>query len=97
MSDVIHELAEEFPAHVVCAWMGNTEAIARKHYLQVTDDHFAAAVKSGAQKRCTKSVQEQSRAGNGADGESRKPKQVPFLAGIEGVESGSTVDSLAQR
>lgn len=28
------ELMESFPAHVVCAWIGNSEAVARKHYLQ---------------------------------------------------------------
>jgi integrase len=37
------ELAETFPAHVVCAWMGNSEAVAKEHYLQVTDEHFKAA------------------------------------------------------
>ncbi|MFQ5464249.1 MAG: tyrosine-type recombinase/integrase, partial [Phycisphaerae bacterium] len=37
------ELAESFPAHVVCAWIGNSQAVAMKHYLQVTDDHFNAA------------------------------------------------------
>ncbi len=37
------ELAESFPMHVVCQWIGNTQAIAAKHYLQVTDDHFAQA------------------------------------------------------
>ena len=37
------ELAESFPGHVVCAWMGNSEAVARKHYLQVTDAHFEEA------------------------------------------------------
>lgn len=35
------ELAERFPSHVVCAWLGNSEDIAREHYLQVTDEHFA--------------------------------------------------------
>ncbi len=40
------ELAETFPAHVVCKWLGNSEAVARKHYLQVTDDHFARAAES---------------------------------------------------
>jgi hypothetical protein len=35
------ELAEQFPSHVVCNWLGNSEDIARKHYLQTTDDHFA--------------------------------------------------------
>lgn len=26
------ELSEQYPAHVVCAWMGNTETVARDHY-----------------------------------------------------------------
>jgi len=37
------ELAETYPLHVVCAWMGNSQPVAAKHYLQVTDDHFAQA------------------------------------------------------
>jgi integrase len=37
------ELMEHYPAHVVCAWIGNSEAVARKHYLQVTDPHFERA------------------------------------------------------
>lgn len=40
------ELAEVFPIHVVCEWIGNSRAVAQKHYLQVTDDHFAAAAKN---------------------------------------------------
>jgi hypothetical protein len=38
------ELAESLPAHVVCAWLGNTEDIAKAHYLQVTDAHFTQAI-----------------------------------------------------
>ncbi len=37
------ELAECFPAHVVSAWIGNSVAIAAKHYLQVTEEHFERA------------------------------------------------------
>ena len=37
------ELTERFPVHVVTAWLGNTPEIARKHYLQVTDEHFRQA------------------------------------------------------
>lgn len=37
------ELAEKFPSHVVCKWLGNSDDIARKHYYQVTDGHFAEA------------------------------------------------------
>jgi hypothetical protein len=43
------ELMEKFPAHVVCGWIGNSEAIALKHYLQVTDDHFERAVRGEAE------------------------------------------------
>ena len=38
------ELEETYPSHVVCAWLGNSEKVARAHYLQLTDDHFAQAV-----------------------------------------------------
>ena len=37
------ELTNEYPLHVVTAWLGNTERIASKHYLQVTDAHFEQA------------------------------------------------------
>ncbi|MCA9232149.1 MAG: site-specific integrase [Planctomycetales bacterium] len=43
------ELAEEFPLHVVCAWIGNTQAVAAKHYLQVTDEHFQSAAQNPTQ------------------------------------------------
>lgn len=43
------ELVETFPVHVAAAWLGNTEAVANKHYLQVTDAHFSRAVESGAE------------------------------------------------
>jgi hypothetical protein len=34
------------PSHVVCACMGNSQKVARKHYLQVTPDHIAKALKT---------------------------------------------------
>ena len=43
------ELAERFPMHVVCQWIGNSQPIAAKHYLQVTDDHFSKAVRNPVQ------------------------------------------------
>jgi len=43
------ELAEDFPLHVVVAWLGNSEAVATPHYLQVTDDHFAKAAQKAVQ------------------------------------------------
>ena len=38
------ELAERYPIQVVCEWIGNSEAVATKHYLQVTEDHVASAL-----------------------------------------------------
>ena len=38
------ELEQEFPGYVVAKWMGNSESVARKHYLMVTEDHYLRAV-----------------------------------------------------
>lgn len=45
------ELTSRFPLHVVCEWIGNSAPIADKHYLQVTDDHYADAVGIKASER----------------------------------------------
>ncbi len=45
------ELTESFPLHVVTAWIGNSQLVARKHYLQVTDEHFARAAQNPAHRR----------------------------------------------
>lgn len=37
------ELSHLYPLHVVTAWLGNSEAVATKHYLQVTDADFDRA------------------------------------------------------
>ena len=42
------ELTEVFPVHVVCQWLGNSPRVGREHYLQVTEEHFQCAAKSGA-------------------------------------------------
>ena len=36
---------ETFPAHVGFGWIGNSEAVARKHFLRVTGEHFQRAVR----------------------------------------------------
>jgi len=43
------ELAEEYPAHVVCSWLGNTKGVAMKHYLQTTEEHFRKAAQNPTQ------------------------------------------------
>jgi len=37
------ELAQRFPEHVVCKWMGNSRRVADEHYLMVRDEDFASA------------------------------------------------------
>jgi integrase len=43
------ELCEEYPAHVVAAWLGHSERIAERHYLQTTEEHFRRAAQNPAQ------------------------------------------------
>ncbi len=43
------ELEAEFPLHVVCKWLGNSERTAKKHYLKVRDSHFQKAASAGMQ------------------------------------------------
>lgn len=43
------DLQEKFPAHVVCDWLGHSEAIARLHHLQVLESHFEQAAQNPAQ------------------------------------------------
>ena len=55
------ELAETFPMHVVCQWIGNSQPVAVAHYLQLTDEHFERAVRgnhrSGSGKVAQKAAQ----------------------------------------
>ena len=44
------ELREEFPSHVVDAWIGHREEVAKRRYLMVTDDHFAKAASETVRK-----------------------------------------------
>jgi integrase len=40
------ELCEQHPIHVVCAWLGNSPAVAMGHYLQVRDSDYAKAIQT---------------------------------------------------
>jgi len=40
------ELCETFPEHVVAQWLGNSQTVARRHYLQITDEHFRRAAQA---------------------------------------------------
>jgi integrase len=60
------ELCEQFPEHVVTAWIGNSKAVAREHYLQVRDEDFERATKGpvdtgGAAHRTAQQIGENTR------------------------------------
>ncbi len=55
------ELVEAFPIHVATAWIGNSVAVASKHYLQVTKEHYDAAL---VEPRAANSHSETPRAAN---------------------------------
>jgi integrase len=52
------ELAETFPLHVAAEWIGNSQAVAARHYLQVTDEHFQQAVTFHSGKAAQKAAQQ---------------------------------------
>ncbi len=73
------ELAEEFPIHVVCAWIGNSQAVAKEHYLQITDEHF----RRGAEQKADKSeAQNAAQSGHVRD---RKGPETPAMGQRVGV------------
>ena len=79
------ELEESFPSHVVCAWMGNSRAVAEKNYLQVTDGHFTKATQNPTQS-------ESAKGGKGSPNELTAQKKTPVLPGIP-----SSCENMQQR
>ncbi len=64
------ELAAEYPIHVVCEWIGNTAAIAAKHYLTVREEDYERAAAQGGAKSGAQAAQnpaQQAAAGSGSD------------------------------
>lgn len=51
------ELAERYPIHVVCSWLGNSAAVAKEHYLQVTEAHYEQAAQKAAQSAAKQACQ----------------------------------------
>lgn len=51
------ELAEKFPAHVCAGWLGHSPAVAVKHYLMMTEDHFKRALEP-EEKAIQKAIQQ---------------------------------------
>jgi integrase len=70
------ELVERWPEHIVCAWLGHSQVVARTHYLQVRDSDFLEAAQNEAH-----SVQESSGMERKVtEGEAQKPLDFPCVA-----------------
>ena len=90
------ELAESFPLHVVCVWIGNSQPIAAKHYLQVTDEHFDRAIagdgsapKKAAGKAAQNPAQQPHAAGRTAShDEARKTRNPAICGAFQGTAAG---------
>ena len=84
------ELADAYPMHVVCQWIGNTGAVAMEHYLQTLDSHFARAVgepakadKSAAGKAARNAAQYTAETtGNGPQGVKAENAKTPVTTGV---------------
>ncbi|MBS0195441.1 MAG: site-specific integrase [Planctomycetes bacterium] len=80
------ELEERHPTHVVCAWMGNSPAVARAHYLSVRDSDFEKAVqgeaKSGADSGAQAAQIPAQHAAAGRRNESQNGAQVLAPCGV---------------
>lgn len=50
------DLATRLPLHVACEWIGNSELIAARHYLKVTDEHYRQGSGEGAVKSAADSA-----------------------------------------
>ena len=89
------ELAATFPLHTVCAWIGNTKAIAAGHYLQVTDADWtrATATNEAAEKPAANpATHVRPSAPTASESKTQNPQNSSELVGVgvpcDSVESG---------
>ncbi len=85
------ELASSFPLHTVCAWIGNSKAIAAGHYLQVTDAdwHRATVAEKAAAIPATKArTSDQKRPEPKTQNPQNSRELVGVRVGCEPLETG---------
>jgi hypothetical protein len=88
------ELLAQFPAKDVCDWLGNTQAVAMKHYTMATSESFERAVGSKAEQDagdCSISV-DQELSGDGP--EMQKPSKTNGFEGFRELPTGVGVPRL---
>jgi len=75
------ELAATFPLHTVCAWIGNTKAIAAGHYLQVTDADWTRATAS-SEAAANPATQARPSERMASDSKTQNPQNPADLVGV---------------
>ncbi|MBP8911879.1 MAG: tyrosine-type recombinase/integrase [Phycisphaerae bacterium] len=68
------ELAQVFPAHVVASWLGHSQMVGAKHYLQIREEDFQRAVK--APEKCAQNPAQYMSVQGGKGHQSTKPDEV---------------------
>jgi len=69
------ELAQSYPIHVVCAWLGNSQRVAAKHYLQVRDEDFERAASYSAESSALSTESTAQNTAQPPSADSRQPSQ----------------------
>ena len=77
------DLAREYPITTACKWIGNTVAIAARHYVQVTDDDFRKA--SGMAKSVAQDLRNGVRESEASA--AQNPAQQPSESGCMGSQA----------
>lgn len=81
------ELQAIWPGHVVCAWMGNSAAVAARHYLKVTEADFA---KASAVTQIPAHSDEKPRE-NAGKPETPEKRKTPVITVLSGFHGGSKI------
>ena len=89
------ELAEDFPLHVVCAWIGNSQPVAAKHCLQVTGEHFKRATKAAENALQNPVQQPLETQRNATRSVNTAQKETPGIAGGCDTSHGDAVNTNA--
>ncbi|TWU06875.1 site-specific tyrosine recombinase XerC [Symmachiella macrocystis] len=86
------DLARKFPLAVVAKWLGNTQAVAMRHYVDVTDADFERAIAgvgaeehapTDAEEKAAQKAAQSERAGNGCESQAEggAHEKTPVLQG----------------
>lgn len=81
------DLSARFPAHVVAGWLGNTPAVALKHYLLTTDADFDRAATDATQNATHHVAECVVTAGNPTPGNAKTPGK-PRVSQVSVAERG---------